>query len=85
MKSLVLLVLVVVSAVAVVYCKHRTRVLFREMQQWEQRVDAHETEWGQLQLERRTLAEASRIEHLAREVLGMRYPAHDDVLYLKKP
>ena len=84
MRGLVfLLVIVVVSALGVVYTKYRSRMLFAEVQRLEQELDAYEVEWGQLQLEQNTWAEHSRIERLARSKLGMILPQRDSIVYIK--
>lgn len=84
MKGLLLLLsLVLVSALAVVYTKYRSRMLFAEIQRIEQDLDAYEVEWGQLQLEQKTWAEHSRIERLARTRLGMVLPQRSAIVYIK--
>ncbi len=80
---LVLLVIVVASALGVVYTKYRSRMLFAEIQRLEQELDAYEVEWGQLQLEQNTWAEHSRIERLARAKLGMELPRRESTIYVK--
>jgi cell division protein FtsL len=47
---LILLVLVMVSAVAVVYARHQGRKLFIELQALGKERDNMDIEWGQLQL-----------------------------------
>lgn len=80
---LVLLVIVVASALGVVYTKYRSRMLFAEIQRLEQELDAYEVELGQLQLEQNTWAEHSRIERLARTRLGMELPRRESTIYVK--
>jgi cell division protein FtsL len=80
---LVLLVLVLVSALGVVYTKYRSRMLFAEIQLLEQELDGYEVELGQLQLEQNTWAERSRIERLARSKLGMVLPQREAIFYIK--
>jgi len=71
---LVLLVLVMVSAVAVVYARHQGRKLFIELQSLGNQRDNMEIEWGQLQLEQSTWAMHARVEKIARERLHMSVP-----------
>jgi cell division protein FtsL len=78
-----LLMVMVISALAVVYTKYRSRMLFAEIQRLEQELDLYELEWGQLQLEQNTWAEHSRIERLARTRLGMTLPDRHSIIYLK--
>lgn len=82
-NSWVLLVLVVSSAVGVVYAKHNARVLFADTQRLEQENEALQTEWGLLRLEQNTWGEHSRIERIARNRLGMELPARKSIVYLK--
>lgn len=84
MRSLVvLLVILVASALGVVYTKYRSRMLFAETQRIEQELEAYEVELGQLQLEQNTWAEHSRIEKLARGKLGMAMPQRNSIIYIK--
>ncbi len=84
MRGLVfLLVILVASALGVVYTKYRSRMLFAEIQRIEQELEAYDMELGQLQLEQNTWAERSRIEKLARGRLGMVMPQRDLIIYIK--
>ncbi|MGR9114170.1 MAG: cell division protein FtsL [Gammaproteobacteria bacterium] len=71
------------SAMAVIYSKYRSRLLFIEIQKQERELDRYEVEWGQLQLELTTLAEENRIEQLARDKLKLKMPQRDKIIYLK--
>ncbi|HUL12270.1 MAG TPA: cell division protein FtsL [Methylococcaceae bacterium] len=82
-RLLCLLLIVVSSALGVVYTKYRSRMLFVEVQRLEQELEAYEVEWGQLQLEQNTWAEHSRIERLARSRLEMVLPQRQSILYIK--
>ena len=81
--AVALVFLVTISALAVVYTKYRTRVLFVKIQRVERQLEAYEVEWGQLQLEQTTWAEHNRIERLARRRLGLVLPQRDSIVYLK--
>lgn len=70
----ILSISVVISAMAVIYSKYRTRMLFNEIQYMERVLDDYEVEWGKLQLEQNTLAEHGRVEKYAKEKLGMIVP-----------
>ncbi len=78
-----MLVILVASALGVVYTKYRSRMLFAEIQRIEQELEAYDMELGQLQLEQNTWAERSRIEKLARGRLGMVMPQRDLIIYIK--
>ncbi len=71
------------SAIALVYSRHRARVLFGRLQALEQERDRLEVEWGRLQLEESAWANQGRIERLAREKLGMRMPDPQSVVIVR--
>lgn len=73
---------VVATALGVVWTRHESRVLFVELQALNGTRDKLNIEWGRLQLEQATWADASRIERLAREKLNMRSPAQDEVVVI---
>ncbi len=77
LTATVLAVLVVATALAVVYSQHRERARFAELQRLEDEQARLETEWGRLQLEQSTWATHGRIERIARERLDMRLPDFD--------
>ena len=79
----VLLVLVVISALAVVYSKHQSRKLFVELTSLQKTRDAMEVEWGQLQLEQSTWAASGRIEKLARQRLHMTQMEYEKIIIVK--
>jgi cell division protein FtsL len=78
-----LFVLVLVSAISVVYTKHMNRKYFTELQKLQKQKDEMNIEWGQLQLERSTFATSSVIEKSAREKLGMDQPAQKEIISIK--
>jgi cell division protein FtsL len=80
---LLMLLLVVVSAVAVVYSKHSGRELFIELQALAYERDAMDVEWGQLQLEQSTLTTQGQVERNARDKLGMVNLAADNMVIVK--
>ena len=78
-----LLVTLLVTSLAVIYSKYRSRQLFVEIQNLERGLDFNTVEWGQLQLEQTTLAEPNRIERLARSRLGLVMPIRENFVYIK--
>jgi len=83
--EIILLALVVMaSALAVVYAKHHSRGLFVELQTMQRDRDRMEVEWGRLQLELATLANPGYVERIAREKRDMRVPDPDEVRILWK-
>ena len=79
----VLLVMLVGSAMAVIYVKYHTRLMFIEIQKQEAALDQYEVEWGQLQLELTTLTEENQLELLARDKLKLIVPQRDKIIYIK--
>ena len=76
-------VLVVVSALGVVYAKHQNRKLYAELAALQKQRDAMQVEWGRLQLEQSTWATHGRIEKIARQKLNMRNVDYDKVVIVK--
>ncbi|MFN7553304.1 MAG: cell division protein FtsL [Pseudomonadota bacterium] len=70
-----LLAAAVASAVGVVYARHESRRLFVELSALEAARDELNIDFGRLQLEQATWADANRIEKIARGELGMDFPA----------
>ncbi len=67
------------SAAAAVYCKHRARVLFVELEALDAQRDDLDIEWGQLQLEQSAWSTHAFVENVARAKLHMATPAPQDV------
>ena len=78
-----LTLLVIISALSVVFVKHENRKHFVELQGLQKQRDEMNIEWGQLQLEQSTWATHSRIEGLARKRLGMVNVPQDKVMIVK--
>jgi cell division protein FtsL len=81
--SLVLTLVVMVSAFQVIYAKHQNRQAFIELQKLKQQQDQMETEWGQLQLEQATWAAHGRVEKIASNQLEMVIPPTGMVSIIK--
>jgi len=79
----VLVVLVMMSAISVVYSQHSNRKLFVELQQVNKNIDNLNIEWGKLQLEEGAWSDHGRIEKVARTKLNMLLPGINSVVYLK--
>lgn len=73
----------VISAIGVVYARHRHRQLFVELSALEKARDELNIEFGRLQLEQATWAEANRIDQLARGKLGMRFPETGEIVVVR--
>jgi cell division protein FtsL len=82
--SLLLLVLAVLSsAVAVVYSRHLHRQAYIALTTLEHQRDELNIEFGRLQLEQATWSEANRIEQVAGNRIGMKYPSEADIVVLQ--
>lgn len=77
-----LLAAVIASAVALVYARNENRRAFTALERLHTERDELNIEWGQLQLEQSTWADANRIEQVATRDLGMRFPAPRDIVVI---
>ena len=75
--------MLLLSALAVIYSKYYSRLVFIEIQKQERALDQYEVEWGQMQLELTMLAEQNRVELVAREQLKLIMPIRDKIIYIK--
>ncbi len=76
----IMMVVVLVSALGVVYIKHQSRKLFVELQSLQKNRDELNIEWGKLLLEMTTLATPTRVENIARNKLGMKAPLPESII-----
>ncbi|MFY2763336.1 cell division protein FtsL [Arenimonas sp. MALMAid1274] len=86
MRTFLLLVLVtgvLGSAVGVVYARHLHRQAYIALSGLEHDRDELNIDFGRLQLEQATWSEANRIEQVAGNRIGMRYPTDDDIVVLQ--
>jgi cell division protein FtsL len=67
------------SAAGAVYCKHRARALFVELEQLNARRDNLEIEWGQLQLEQSAWSTHAFVERVASAKLHMAMPPPKEI------
>jgi cell division protein FtsL len=67
------------SAAATVYCKHRARELFVELERLNGRRDNLEIEWGQLQLEQSAWSTHAFVERVASAKLHMVMPPPKEI------
>ncbi len=82
---LVLLTLaVLISAIAVVHSKYRSRLLFRELKKLDAEIDEVDIEWEQLLLEQGAWRTPMQIEASARKQLNMRMPRADEIVIIKE-
>jgi cell division protein FtsL len=83
MPLLVMIVLVIISAVSVIYSKHSSRNEFIQLQRAEKQRDLLNEEWGRLLLEQSTWGSPSRVEQEARLRLQMIVPTADMTVVIK--
>jgi len=79
----IVFVLVLASAVGVVFSKHESRKLFVQLQTLQKERDQMDIEWGRMQLEQSTWATHGRIERLARKKLDMTIPRAENVKIIR--
>ena len=71
------------SAIAVVYARHEHRQLFVALTRLERERDELNIEFGRLQLEQATWAESNRIDQVARDRLGMKFPEGNEIVVIR--
>jgi cell division protein FtsL len=67
------------SAAGAIWCRHRARELFVELESLDARRDNLEIEWGQLQLEQSAWSTHAFVERVASTKLHMAMPAPKDI------
>ncbi len=77
--------LLVLTALSLVYTRVTTRSLYLELQSLQQQRDDLNVEWGRLLLQEARYAEPRHIEKVAREQLGMHAPAAAEITVIRLP
>ncbi len=77
-----LVIMVIGSAIFVVYAKYSSRQLFMNLQELARERDRIDMDWGKLQLEYGTWGAPRRVESLARDELKMRLPRGEEVVVI---
>lgn len=75
--------MLLLTALAVIYSKYYSRLMFIEIQKQEKALDQYEIQWGQMQLELKMLAEQNRVELKAQEELKLMVPLREKIIYIK--
>jgi len=70
---------VLASAAGAIYCEHRARQLFIELEALNARRDNLQIEWGQLQLEQSAWSSHAFVERVASTRLHMATPPPQDI------
>ena len=76
----ILVVMILITALAVIYAKHHSRKLFTQHRALQAEADELNIEWGQLLLEQGVWAAQGRVEQIAHEQLKLHLPAPDKVI-----
>ncbi len=76
-------IVLLLTALAVIYSKYYSRLMFIEIQKQEKTLDQYEIQWGQMQLELKMLAEQNRVELKAQEELKLMMPLREKIIYIK--
>ena len=71
------------TAIAVVFARHEHRQLFIQLSKLEKARDELNIEFGRLQLEQATWAESNRIDQVARDRLGMKFPEGAETVVIR--
>ncbi|MFK7731730.1 MAG: cell division protein FtsL [Pseudomonadales bacterium] len=82
--QLLLLVMVVLSALAVVFSSYQSRQLFHELQTLQREVGSLQLEWRQLLVEEGAFSTHIRVESTAAAELGMRAPGSDNTVAVRE-
>jgi cell division protein FtsL len=70
---------VLASAAGAIYCKHRARELFVQLEGFNRDRDELEAEWGRLQIEQSYWSSYAYVDYTATARLKMRIPASQEV------
>ena len=79
---MLLAVMVIGSAMTVVYVKHESRMLFSELRDVHEEQDRQVMRWSRLQLQNSTLITQSNVEAVARRKLHMVLPEQVQIVTL---
>lgn len=75
----VLLSMVLLSALAIVYCTNQYRLVLSQYEHAKMQESALELEWGQLLLEQASVSAPSHIQEKAETLLKMQLPLNKDI------
>lgn len=82
--TILLLLMVILSALGVIYNTHLNRQLFTQLQKSQQEIEALQLEWSQLLLEQGTWSANARVASKARNELQMILPEPTEVVIIRK-
>lgn len=81
--KIVLLIVVLLSALSIVYVTNLHRLTLSQLQVEEQRTHQLQLQWGQLLLEQASLATPARVQGLATNKLQMTLPTNKQTIILR--
>ena len=81
--TVTLWILIVISSFGVIKSSYDSRVLFIEWQELLEKSQAYEVEWGQLLIEKSTLASYANLENMAKEELKMVFPTRKQIVVVQ--
>jgi cell division protein FtsL len=79
----IVLTTLLLSAMAVIYSKYYSRLIFIEIQQQEKILAQYDVEWGQMQVELTMLLGQNHVETVARDQLKLVMPLREKTIYLE--
>lgn len=82
--TVILWFLIVISSFGVIKSSYDSRVLFIEWQELLGKSQAYEVEWGQLLIEKSTLASYANLENMAKEELKMVFPTRKQIVVVQE-
>lgn len=69
-----LFVFILISALSLVYIKHKSRILYAQLQTLKKKQNHLNDQWGRLLLEQSAALSHGKVEKVARNKLGMKQP-----------
>lgn len=81
--TVILWLMIVVTSFGVIKSSHESRVLFIEWQQLLEKTQEYEVEWGQLLIEKSTLASYAGLENIAKDELKMVFPTRKQIVIVQ--
>lgn len=82
-SAVLILIAILITSVLLIEVRHRSRMMFAELQSLRAQRDELITEWGKLLLEEGTWSQHRRVEKIARTQLSMDLPAPDRIVVVQ--
>ena len=82
-SAVLILIAILITSVLLIEVRHRSRMMFAELQSLRAQRDELITEWGKLLLEEGTWSQHRRVEEIARTRLSMDMPAPDRIVVVQ--